>query len=222
MGGGDSVNIGCYVSYIYIFDAEVMSRGFVEHILVRLLLLAETRSNRPELYPRFFKDDLAPCILKFLPVPNRDGTCCDELKLMGAPVADCMVCTVLLWLFLVPSQLSIVAFGPLATHAWRQIAKYATISAFVAQVRKDDATQVKLGFSMFVASFLLFLGGLVWPEGLKGEFPQHDIDYRSNEWRMLIRDRMAGNGLRIGASFFVLAMILAHLWFLVSVAGYKY
>ena len=59
--------------------------------LVRSLCLGQIESKRPELCPRFFEVDLAPCILKFL---RRDGgECCGEL----AKGTDCISRTVLVW-----------------------------------------------------------------------------------------------------------------------------
>ncbi|KAH9993614.1 hypothetical protein BJV77DRAFT_997784 [Russula vinacea] len=55
------------------------------------LCLGQIESKRPELCPRFFEVDLAPCILKFL---RRDGgECCGEL----AKGTDCISRTVLVW-----------------------------------------------------------------------------------------------------------------------------
>jgi hypothetical protein len=154
-------------------------RGF-KHMLVRALWLGEIGSKRPELCPRFFEDDLAPCILKFL--RSRDGRCCDELKLLGVPMADCTIYTVLLSLLIAPMGLSFIEIFPLYIHADRQFTKYG-ISEFVAQISKSDATQVILGFSLVVVFCLLSLKDLVWPKCFKGGFPQHDIDCRSSECR---------------------------------------
>jgi len=42
-------------------------------MLVRSLGLGEIKDKRPELFPRFFEVDLAPCILEFL--CRNDGGC---------------------------------------------------------------------------------------------------------------------------------------------------
>lgn len=96
----------------FVSDAKVGFRESDELMLVRSLCLGQIESKRPELCPRFFEVDLAPCILKFL---RRDGgVCCNELT----KGTDNIFCTVLIWftsalplLLVVESMLSSAAYS---------------------------------------------------------------------------------------------------------------
>jgi hypothetical protein len=55
------------------------------------------------------------------------------------------------------------------------------------QFYEDGRTQVVLGALMAVFLFCLHGLRVLWPESfIKGELSQHNIDYHSNGWRMLI------------------------------------
>jgi hypothetical protein len=138
-------------------------------MLFRSFWLGVIETSRPELCPRFFEVDLAPCILKFL--RRDDGGCCAEL-MTGA---DGMLCTVHLWFTSVPPLLLAVNVMSFV----RQVSKPST-SGDVAHFSKDGLTQIVLGSSMAV--FLFCLRGLrvLRPKGFGGELPQHDVDCRSN------------------------------------------
>jgi hypothetical protein len=96
---------------------------------------------------------------------------------MGVPVTDCILCTVHIGLLTAPIAFSTVENSQLLAYVSLQIAKYATISEFVAQINRDDAIRVQLGCLMDVV--LLILGFRARPEGSKGEFPYHNIDCHS-------------------------------------------
>jgi len=113
--------------------------------------LGEIKDKRPELFPRFFEVDLAPCILEFL--------CRND---------------VLVWFsFVLPFLLAMEGMS-FMEHSKRQVAKYATTSE-VAQFSKGP-TQFVFGVSVVV--FLFCLQGLraLWPKGFEGELPQHYIN----------------------------------------------
>ena len=80
------------IVYVFIFDAEVGFRPFVELMLVRSYWLGLIEDKRPEVCPGFFEVDLAPSILKFF--WRDDGGCRGQLM----ESADCILCIVLLWI----------------------------------------------------------------------------------------------------------------------------
>lgn len=89
-------------------------------MLDRSVWLTAIEAKRPELYPRFFQIDLAPCILKFL--RRHDGGCCGEL-MKGV---DYLLCTVHLWFASVLPLLLAAEVLSLAEHEKQWLAKNAT------------------------------------------------------------------------------------------------
>jgi hypothetical protein len=51
-----------------------MSVSYIDVMILRLFWLGVYEAKRPGLFPRFFEDDLAPPILRFLSRPK--GACC--------------------------------------------------------------------------------------------------------------------------------------------------
>ena len=142
-------------------DAETGFGEFLELTLIRSFWLAVIETTRPELCPRFFEIDLAPCILGFIKVLFRnDGGCCGDL-MKGS---DDIHYAVFLWL---------TSILPLlwAVDQKRQVAEYAA-SSELAQSNKDGSIEFMLGVSM--AIFLFYLHALrvvlLWPRGFDGEF----------------------------------------------------
>ena len=120
-------------------------------------------------------------------------------------------------------------------HTKRQLVEDATGIAGLTQqdlarrtlIGEDSLTRpsahIQTTIGLFMAIYLFGLHGLrvvLWPKGLEGELPRHDIGHRSNgcQWMPDI-DSTAGNGRY---AFFIFSiMMMVHLLFLVSVAGYN-
>lgn len=181
----------------------------VELTLVRSVWLGVIETKRPELCPRFFETDLAPCILKFL--YRVDGECyCGGLM----KSADWILHTVHLWfasalpLLLAVKTMSFVertkdfattdgVYSPpsdqISTAFSLAIYHYDDTSTLLAeqvQFYRHSSIQLVLGAS--VAVFLFCLHGLrvLCPERfltfIKGELSRRQIDCCGNRWSVLI------------------------------------
>jgi hypothetical protein len=138
-------------------------------MLVRTVVLAVIDTKRPELCPRFFEDDLAPCILEFL--RRDDGGCCSEL-MKGA---DCTLYTVHLWFTSVLPLLLAVECIPVARSSNRPFDVPGGIFdqplLVVPKPNNDGPAQLMLGISMAVFLFCLHGLRVLWPKSFQGELP---------------------------------------------------
>jgi hypothetical protein len=147
-------------------------------MLVRSLGLGEIKDKRPELFPRFFEVDLAPCILKFL--RRSEGGYCNELM----KAADCIPCTVMVWFSSILPLLLALEGMSFVEHTKRHTTS--EVAGFAAQFSKEGFTLFVSGVSMVVFEFCMRGLRVLWPKHFEGELPLHDVDYHSGGGRILI------------------------------------
>ena len=107
--------------------------------------------------------------------------------------ADCILCTVFLWIASVLPLILAVEGVSFIVHIKRQVVEDVTSSddavRILAQLSNGGPThtQAVLGISVAVCLFSLIGLRVVWPRVFKGELLlQHDIDCLINERRMTI------------------------------------
>jgi hypothetical protein len=177
-------------------------------MLVRSVWLGVIETKRPELCPRFFETDLAPCILKFL--YRVDGECyCGELM----KSADWILHTVHLWfasalpLLLALKTISFVArtkdnakiytkfkysnhFSSAFSLATYYYDDTSTLVTELVRYYRHSSIQLVLGACVAVFLFCLHSLRVLCPERfmtfIKGELLHRQIDCCSNRWRVLI------------------------------------
>ena len=113
--------------------------------------------------------------------------------------ADCVLCTVLLWIASVLPLILAVEGISFIVHIKRQIVKDVTSSdeavRVLAQYSHGGPTHIQavLGISIAVCLFGLIGLRVLWPGVLEGKLLlQHDIDCRINAWRMTINWQAKG------------------------------